>query len=156
MFKTALGDATFREARSPERRASPCFSKILLSFMPFTTNTQRCQQVCFSPGRRDWEPLVRAPAGLHAVERAAPSPTWVGNPWAKILGRRPPSVGRAASSLAIPAEAGDRGCHTPATLRPHRRCPLPAPPGAALQRAPATPSAEGGRLQRLLFFGIKS
>lgn len=108
ILKTALGDATFAEARSLGRRASPCFAASAfqdspLSFMPFTPNIQRYQCVRFSPSRRAWEPSVQAPASS-----ATPSPTWVGNPRAAA----PPGENQAASALAMPAQAGAGECHT--------------------------------------------
>ena len=98
----------------------------------------------FSPGRRAWEPQERvgsAPRpGLHAPERAAQPPTWVGNPRAAASGCGRSGVrpgGPAGSSGerctgAIPAEAGVHGCHTCITAP----APPPQPPPPALaQRA---------------------
>lgn len=106
ILKTALGDATFAEARTLGRRASPCFAAPAfqdspLPFMPFTTNIQRSQCVCFSPSRRTWKPPVRAPASS-----AVP---YLGG---KSAGDRTRGESQAASALAIPAEAGARECHT--------------------------------------------
>lgn len=146
ILKTALGDATFAEARSLGRRASPCFAASAfqdspLSFMPFTPNTQRYQCVRFSPSRRAWEPPVQVPASS-----AAPSPTWVGNPRAAAprvrTKQRPPWRCRRRQE---PASV------TPASPRPRRHS---CRPWRSAQRAPAAPSTEGGRLLGPLFSGI--
>lgn len=78
--------------------------------------------------------VARAPRprpGLHALERAMPSPTWVGNPHAAASGcgrsgirpGGPAGCSGERGAGAIPAEAGVRECHTCITA--------PAPPQRA-------------------------
>lgn len=96
-------------------------------------------------------PAPRPRPGLHAPERAMPSPTWVGNPHeaAPGCGRSGVSPGGPAGCSgergtgAIPAEAGVRGCHTCITApappqraaRPrHTEHPRREAPGSSTQR----------------------
>lgn len=154
VLKTALGDATFAEARSPGRPATPCFSApafqdFPLPFVALTANVQRYQL------------YVPAPAGEPGRPQSASraqSPTWVGNPWAAA-----PRV-RTQQRLpqAIPAEAGARGCHTciaEPTLPPPalaQRAARPRRPQHRGWEAPGSPNQWDQSLTRsLLGLGIK-
>lgn len=160
-----MGDARFKEARNPAQQTSACFSAPAfqdspLSFVPFTINNiQRYQRVRFSPSRQAWEPPgsrgLRAPGRVctHRSEQCRPLPGW------EIRTRPPPGAGGAGSvRVARPAARENAALGrsrrrqesagvTPASRRPRRR---------SAQRAPATPSTQGGRLLGPLLSGIRS
>lgn len=148
VLKTALGEASFTQARSPGRRASPGFSAPAfqdspLSFVPLPPTFGYVSAPAGKPGSPQSAPRRVCTRGS---EQRRPLPGW------EIHGRPCPGEDRAASvrPLRRSRRRQESAGVTPASRRPRRR----RRPWRSAQRVPANRSTEGGRLLGPLIGGI--